>query len=109
MSAKKLPEQFNNYDPEKTGRGIADITKKIVEKDKERKKSMNTERTQLQGEMNTERTHFKKHKKTELETFSIRINLEDKRRLKRYFNNRDIGLSQGVRIIIKDFMERQGI
>ena len=109
MSAKKLPGQFNNYDPEKIGLGIAGITKEIVEKDEKRKKGTNTERTQSKHIENTERTRFKKYKKTDLETFSIRLSPEDKKRLHRYFKNRDIGLSQGIRIIIKDFMERQGI
>lgn len=109
MSAKKLPGQFNNYDPEKIGRGIADITKEIVEKDEKRKKSPNTERTHTEHIENTERTRFKRYKKTALETFSIRLNTKDKRRLHIYFENRDITLSQGIRIIIKDFIERQGI
>ena len=39
MSAKKLPEQFN-YNPEKIGKGIADITKEIVKKSEERIKDV---------------------------------------------------------------------
>lgn len=109
MSAKKLPGQFDNYDPEKIGMGIAGITKEIVEKDEQRKKSTNTERTRTEHIENTRRTRFKRYKKTDLETFSIRLQTEDKKRLQRYFKSRDIGLSQGIRIIIKDFMERQGI
>lgn len=106
MSAKKIPDQ---WDPEKIGRGLAGIAKEIVEKDKQSKKSMNTERTHTEHIENTKQTHFKRYKKTDLETFSIRLQTEDKRKLQRYFQSRDIGLSQGIRIIIKDFMERKGI
>ncbi len=53
MSAKKLPRQFDNYDPEKIGLGIAGIAKEIVKKDAERKKTTNTERTQREHRANT--------------------------------------------------------
>ena len=104
---KKIPGQFD--EGEKMGKGLADITKKIVEESEKRKKITTTEGTQSEHIENTERTRFKKYKKTDLETFSIRLSPEDKRRLQRYFESRDIALSQGIRIIIKDYMERQGM
>ncbi len=104
-----MPGQFDSYDPEKIGKGLANIAKEIVEKDEKRKKAPNTERTRIEHIENTKRTRFNQYKKSELETFSIRLKPEDKRRLQRYFDNRGIGLSQGIRTIIKDFMERQGI
>ena len=130
MSAKRLPDQFDNYDPEKIGKGLADITKEIVEKDELRKKGVtssgkhtlkgvtsgkhieNTQRTpseHTENIKNTKQAGFEHFKKTDLITFSIRLRMKDKKRLKQHFNNRDIGLSQGIRIIIKDYMERQGI
>lgn len=104
---KKIPGQFDKN--EKMGKGLADITKKIVEESEKRKKIMTTEGTQSEHIENTQRTRFNRYKKTALETFSIRLNTKDKRRLHIYFENRDITLSQGIRIIIKDFIERQGI
>ncbi len=104
---KKIPGQFD--ESEKMGKGLADITKEIVRRDENRKKTADTERTHREHIGNTERTRFLKYKKTELETFSIRLSSEDKKRLQRYFVKRDIGLSQGIRIIIRDFIERQGI
>lgn len=69
----------------------------------------NTERTHREHKENTEGTRFQKYKPTDLETFSIRITATDKNHLKAYFDKRGLTLSQGIRTVIKDFMERQGV
>ena len=69
----------------------------------------NTERTISEHKENTKRTRFKDYEKSKYNTFSIRLTPQDKERLQRYFEDRDIPLSQGLRMIIKDWMERQGI
>ncbi len=105
MSAKKLPEQFNSYDPEETGQGIADITKKIVEKDKERKTGV--KHTSNKGVTYVKR--FDTYKDTEMKTYGCRLYPKDKAKFEEYFVKRGMTFSQGVRMVIKDFMERQGI
>jgi hypothetical protein len=103
---KKIPGQFNEDNLEETAKGIADIAKEIVEKSEQQKI---TERTQSEHIENTEGTRFKSYKTTDLETFSIRLRPVDKKRLQAYYEKRGLTLSQGIRTIIKDFMERQGI
>jgi len=58
---------------------------------------------------NTDQERYRGYKKTELETFSIRLTPEDKRNLREYFERRSLSLSQGIRMIIKEFMEREGV
>ena len=48
-------------------------------------------------------------KSSELLRVSFRFKARDVEVLRRYFESRDITLSQGIRIALKDFMERQGI
>lgn len=57
----------------------------------------------------TQEEDFSKRRPTELERISIRLRPEDIERLREYFESRDLTLSQGIRTVIKDFMERQGI
>ena len=107
MSARKqLPGQFNEDELEETAKGIADIAKEIVEKSEKHKVSGRTHNEHIE---NTEGTRFKGYKTTDLETFSIRLRPADKKRLQAYFERRGLSLSQGIRTILKDFMERQGI
>lgn len=63
----------------------------------------NLERTRSE---HIENTRFEQYKKTELETFSIRLTPEDKQKLRDYFSRRSVPLSQGIRMIIKEFMEK---
>ncbi len=106
MSTKKLPGQFNNYDPEKIGKGIAGIAKEIVEKDEKRKTGV--KHTLNVGQTKVKR-NFSKYKDTEMETYGFRIYPKDKRRFEEYFKKRGMTFSQGVRMVMKDFMERQGL
>ncbi len=106
MSAKKLPRQFNNYDPEKIGRGIAGIAKEIVEKDEQRRTDV---KHTLDGGQTKVKRDFGKYKPTEMETYGFRIYPKDKQKFENYFKRRGMTFSQGVRMVIKDFMERQGI
>lgn len=103
---KQLPGQFDDNEIEETAKGIADIAKEIVEKDDKQKV---TKRTQSEHIENTKGTRFKSYKTTDLETFSIRLRPADKKRLQAYFERRGLSLSQGIRTIVKDFIERQGI
>ena len=105
MSAKKLPGQFDNYDPEKIGQGIADIAKEIVEKDKERKTGV--KHTLNKGKTDVKR--FDTYKDTEMRTYGCRLYPKDKLKFEEYFVKRGMTFSQGVRMVIKDFLERQGI
>ena len=105
MSAKKLPGQFDNYDPEKIGRGIAGIAKEIVEKDEQRRTDV--KHTLNKGVTNVKR--FDTYKDTEMETYGFRIYPKDKQKFENYFKRRGMTFSQAVRMVIKDFMERQGI
>jgi hypothetical protein len=67
----------------------------------------NTNRTQSTPVENTERTHreYADYKPTELETFSIRLDPNDKKRLQAYFKRRGLSLSQGLRVWIIERME----
>lgn len=69
----------------------------------------NTQETRGEHEENTQRTHWDERRGTDLETFSIRLHPEDKRRLAAYFARRSTPLSQGIRQILADFMERTEI
>ena len=42
-------------------------------------------------------------------TFSIRLLPEDIQRVRTYFERRGLKLTQGIRMIIKEYMEREGI
>ena len=52
---------------------------------------------------------FEKYRDSKYDTFTMRLLPEDIERLREYFERRGITLSQGLRTIIKDFMERQGL
>lgn len=69
----------------------------------------NTQGTHNEHTENTQRTHWEKRRETELETFSIRLHPDDKRRLAAYFDRRATALSQGIRQILADFMDRNDI
>jgi len=69
----------------------------------------NTQGTQTEHIENTQRTRFDEFKKTELETFSVRLSAEDKRKLREYFEKRSIPMSQGIRSIVIEFMEERGL
>ena len=51
---------------------------------------------------------FEKHKDTDLEVFTVRLMPGSREQLKIYFDKRGLSLSQGVRMIVQDFLERQG-
>lgn len=52
---------------------------------------------------------FEKYKDSNLEVFTVRLMPGTRARLKVYFAKRGLSLSQGVRQVVQDFMERQGI
>jgi len=51
----------------------------------------------------------KVHRNNTLEIHHIRIHENDWKVLKQYFEGKGIKVSQGIRMIIKEFMESQGI
>ena len=57
----------------------------------------------------TQKQDFTKYRATELKRLSIRLRAEDIERVRIYFKNRDLTLSQGIRSIVKDFIETRGI
>ena len=104
MTQKKpIPGQFDEN--EKMGKGLADITKKIVEESEKRitgvKHTLNISQTEVK--------RFEKYKNTEMKVYGCRLYPKDKRRFEDYFRKRGMTFSQGVRMVIKDFLERQGI
>ena len=52
---------------------------------------------------------FEKYEGSDLEVFTVRLMPGSRDRLKRYFAKRGLSLSQGVRQIVQDFLERQGV
>ena len=75
---------------------------------KKSKSITEVEHTSNNGRTEVERD-FKKYKATDMKNYGIRLYPEDRRKLEEYFKKRDMTFSQGVRMVIKDFMERQGI
>ena len=69
----------------------------------------NTGETQQKHRENTDITRLKEYGDKARGTFSIRIDDRDRESLQRYFENRGLKLTQGIRMIIKEYMERQGI
>ncbi len=72
----------------------------------------NTEGTRSEHGESTEsirKRNFKKYKDSKFDTLTIRLLPEDIQRLKFYFDKRGNSLSQGIRTVLLDFMERQGI
>ena len=73
----------------------------------------NTESTRIEHIETTESTRkkedFKKYRDSKFDTFTVRLLPKDIEQLRDYFERRGITLSQGIRTVIKDFMERQGI
>jgi len=100
---RKIPGQFDEN--EKMGKELADITKEIVRRDEKRKTGV--KHTSNKGQTEVER--FKKYKDTEMKTYGCRLYPKDKRRFEEYFKKRGMTFSQGLRMILKDFLERQGI
>ncbi len=52
---------------------------------------------------------FAQYKETEMKNYGIRLTAADKRKFEAYWKKRGMSFSQGVRTVIKDFMERQGV
>ncbi len=44
-----------------------------------------------------------------LKMFSLRLNRKDMEHLRTYFKTMGLNLSTGIRMIIKEYMERQGV
>lgn len=68
-----------------------------------------THRADREPTESRQQSNFKKYRPTELQRLSIRLRSEDIEALREYFKSRDLALSQGLRTVIKDFMERQGL
>lgn len=69
----------------------------------------NTSETHSEPLENTKRTHWEHRQKTALDTFSIRLSVDDKRRLSEYFEKRGLALSQGLRMWILERMDSEGL
>ncbi len=72
----------------------------------------NTEGTRNEHGESTEsirKRDFKKYKDSKFDTLTIRLLPEDIQHLRLYFERRGITISQGIRTVLRDFMERQGI
>jgi len=69
----------------------------------------NTERTQQEHRENIDITRLQEYNDKARGTFSIRIDDRDRERLRRYFESRGLKLTQGIRMIIKEYMNKQGV
>ena len=76
-----------------------------VNKDWNDRTLSNTQRTHSEPVEKAKSTHWEHRKATDLETFSIRLHPDDKRRLSEYFGRRSTPLSQGIRQVLVDFMQ----
>ena len=70
-------------------------------------RSTNVKHTSNIGKTQVER--FTQYKETEMKNYGIRLAATDKRKFEAYWKKRGMTFSQGIRTVIKDFMERQGI
>ena len=84
------------------------FVKKLEEKGKP-EPTESTRRADTKPTESTRKQDFSKRQKTELERISVRLRSEDIGRLRNYFESRDLTLSQGIRMIIKEYIEKQGI
>ncbi len=85
-----------------------EFVKKLDEK-QTTKPTESTQRADREPTGSTQKQDFTKYRATELQRLSIRLRAEDIERVKVYFKNRDLTLSQGIRSIVKDFIENQGL
>ena len=70
-------------------------------------RSTDVKQTSDRGRTQVER--FAQYKETEMKNYGIRLTATDKRKFESYWKKRGMTFSQGVRTVIKDFMERQGL
>jgi len=70
-------------------------------------RSTNVEHTSNKGKTQVER--FSQFKETEMKSYGLRLLPRDKQKFEAYWKKRGMSFSQGVRTVIKDFMERQGL
>ena len=101
MARDKSPDLFNQI--------IDDARKKPTDDTKRTQSEPNTSSTHSEPLENTQRTHWEHRQKTDLDTFSIRLNVDDKRRLAEYFEKRGLALSQGLRMWILERMDSEGL
>ena len=84
------------------------FVKKLEEKGKP-EPTESTRRADTKPTESTRKQDFSNRRKTELERISVRLRSEDIGRLRNYFDKRGSSLSHGIRTVLLDFMERQGI
>ena len=72
-------------------------------------KAAYTHVTQRSDREHTQRTRFKVYKPTEMTILSVRIPPSYKQKLSDYFTKRHTSLSTGVRFMIGDFIEANGL
>lgn len=80
-----------------------------VNKDWDDRTLSNTESTRSEHVEKAQSTHWEHRRATDLETFSIRLHPDDKRRLSEYFGRRSIPLSQGIRQVLVDFIQENDL
>ena len=69
----------------------------------------NTDITQPEHSNNTDITRLREYEDKTTVTFSVRLYKKDREKLRDYFQSRGLKLGQGLRMIIKDFMNSQGL
>ena len=100
MSRKPIPDDFD-MDTFLSG--------KKSKGGKEGEHGENTESIRREHGENTEERDFKKYQDSKFDTLTVRLLPKDIQRLKYYYEKRGVPVSQGLRALILDFMERQGI
>ena len=72
--------------------------------------SINTDKTQTEHiEKDTDITRLREYQDKTTVTFSVRLLNEDREALRDHFKNKGLKITQGVRMLIKEYMEREGI
>lgn len=72
--------------------------------------SNNTDKTQPEhSEKDADLTRLREYEDKTTVTFSVRLLNEDREALRDHFKNKGLKITQGVRMLIKEYMEREGI
>ena len=104
MAHKKKPNLEDSINEDWKSRDFVDDKRTRSEHIDENTKGTGSEHIE-----NTQRTHWEHRTATDLETFSIRIDAESKRKLAAYFERRGLAMSQGLRVWILERMENEGL
>ena len=93
----------------KQGDPISDILGANTQRTHSEPNTKGTHSEQAEHTKRTRSEHWSERAKTELATFSVRLAPEDIEALRGYFETRGLGISQGIRMWIRERMEEEGL